>query len=264
MVKTFKNQGKVIDLHNEIQMQNQNKMKNIIWGLTIVAIVASVQISCQSGNNKKVANLAPNAHQVKAEEVLQTSAYTYVRVSADGRDYWIAVTKMDVKTGETYFWSKGAEMRDFTSKELRRTFRNIYFIEDFSAEPITVATDEPAAPAMGQTGKKPPVEHQGIKVPKLEGGVTIAELYANRKSYEGKTVKIRAEVVKFSSSIMKRNWVHLQDGTKDGNNFDLTVTTKDSVTVPDIVIFEGKVSLNKDFSAGYFYEVILEDAKLKK
>lgn len=239
-------------------------MKNIKWGLTIVAIVASVQISCQSGNNKKVANLAPNAHQVKAEEVIQTSAYTYVRVSADGRDYWIATGKMEVKTGETYFWSKGAEMRDFTSKELRRTFRDIYFIEDFSAEPITVGKEEPGTPPMGQSGKKPPVEHQGIKVPKIQGGVSVAELYANRKSYDGKTVMIRAEVVKFSAGIMNKNWVHLQDGTKDGNNFDLTVTTMDTVKVPDIVVFEGKVSINKDFGAGYFYDVILEDAKLKK
>ena len=63
---------------------------------------------------------------------------------------------------------------------------------------------------------------------------------------------------------MNKNWVHLQDGTKDGTNFDLTITTLDSVKAGDIVVFEGKVTLDKDFGAGYFYEVILEDAKLTK
>jgi len=58
--------------------------------------------------------------------------------------------------------------------------------------------------------------------------------------------------------------VHIQDGSKDGENFDLTITTQDSVKVGQIVVFEGKVILEKDFGAGYFYEVILEDARLRK
>jgi len=245
-------------------------MKIHSWGFCLFAIILAFLLSCQPGNDKKVADLAPNAHQVKAEEVIQTSAYTYIRVSADGRDYWIAISKMDVKVGETYFWSEGSEMRDFTSKELKRTFRSIFFIQDFSAEPITLSKQMPANPQMGQmnqtgpTGKMPAVEHKGISVAKVEGGVTIGELYSRRKAFEGKKVKIRGEVVKFSGGIMNRNWVHIQDGTKDGEHFDLTITTPDSVKVGDLVIFEGKVILDKDFGAGYFYEVILEDARLKK
>jgi len=242
-------------------------MKIFSFGLTLVAIVASLLISCQSGSNNKNKDLAPNAHQVKVEEVIQSSAYTYIRVSSDGREYWIATNKIDVKVGGTYYWSEGAEMREFTSKELKRTFRSIYFIQNFTSEPITIAKPEQNAAPMGQTGapgKQPAVEHKGITVPKLEGGVTIAELYAKRKDFGGQTIKIRGEVVKFSSGIMNKNWAHLQDGTKDGSNFDLTVTTHDSVTVGDIIVFEGKVSLDKDFGAGYFYEVILEDARLKK
>ncbi|MCX6287228.1 MAG: GW dipeptide domain-containing protein [Bacteroidetes bacterium] len=245
-------------------------MKILNRGLILAAFITSLLLSCQNGNDKKVSDLAPNAHQVKAEEVIQTSAYTYVRVSADNRDYWTAIAKMDVKAGNTYYWSEGSEMRDFTSKELKRTFRSIFFIQDFSSEPIRAANQMPANHQMGQmnqsgpAGKMPAVEHKGISVPKLEGGVTIAELYAKRKTYEGKNVKIRGEVVKFSPGIMNRNWVHIQDGSRDGENFDLTITTKDSVKVGEIVVFEGKVILDKDFGAGYFYELILEDALLKK
>ena len=63
---------------------------------------------------------------------------------------------------------------------------------------------------------------------------------------------------------MKKNWVHIQDGTKDAGKFDLTVTTQDSVKVGDVVIFEGVAAFNKDVGAGYFYEILLEDAKVKK
>jgi aspartyl/asparaginyl-tRNA synthetase len=62
---------------------------------------------------------------------------------------------------------------------------------------------------------------------------------------------------------MNRNWVHIQDGTKENDKYDLTVTTLDSTTVGKVVVVEGTVAVNKDFGAGYFYEVIVENAKLK-
>ncbi len=47
------------------------------------------------------------------------------------------------------------------------------------------------------------------------------------------------------------------------SNFDLTVTSQDLAEVNDEVTFKGKITLNKDFGAGYFYEVIMEDAVLE-
>ena len=61
---------------------------------------------------------------------------------------------------------------------------------------------------------------------------------------------------------MSKNWVHLQDGTNNAGDFDLTFTTNDVTKVGDVVTFEGTVTLKKDFGAGYFYEVIVENAKL--
>lgn len=226
-----------------------------------LAMIFFILSSCQSGNKKKVENLAPNAHQVIAVEVIQASRYTYVRVVADKRDYWIATNKMEVKEGETYFWSDGVEMNNFTSKELNRTFPSIFFVQDFSDQPIIRAQPTPST---STTGKPQIPEKAGITVPKAEGGITVAELYSKRNSFQGKTIKIRGEVVKFSPQIMNKNWVHLQDGTRDGDNWDLAITTQDLVNTGDIVIFEGIVNLNKDFGSGYVYEVIVEDAKLKK
>jgi hypothetical protein len=62
---------------------------------------------------------------------------------------------------------------------------------------------------------------------------------------------------------MDKNWVHLQDGTSDSDSFDLTVTTTDNVEVGDIATFKGKITLKKDFGAGYYYELIMEEAKLQ-
>jgi len=61
---------------------------------------------------------------------------------------------------------------------------------------------------------------------------------------------------------MGRNWVHLQDGTKHGEKYDVTLTTRDAVDVGDEVVFMGTVVLNKDFGSGYKYDLILENGQL--
>ena len=230
---------------------------NFIRIITLPLIVLILN-ACQTGGKKKVEKLAPNAHQVTAVEVIQASGYTYVRAVEDKKDYWLATEKMEVKEGETYFWSDGIEMKNFTSKELKRTFPGIFFVQDFTDKPILSNSH---APAGAMPAKPQAAEKAGLTIPKAEGGITIAELYSKRKSFEGKTVRIRGEVEKFLPQIMNRNWVHIQDGTKDGNNFDLTINTQDTVKTGEITVFEGVVALNRDFGAGYTYDVIVENAK---
>jgi hypothetical protein len=101
-------------------------------------------------------------------------------------------------------------------------------------------------------------------VEKAEGGFTIAEVYARKADLAGKKVKIRGQVVKVSSGIMGKNWIHIQDGTKEGDHFDLTITTAEIVIAGDVASFEGTLAVNKDFGAGYFYSVIVEDATVVK
>lgn len=234
-------------------------MKIKINLLILLASMAVFAYSCKNKSSKDE-NLAPNVHKVTAEEVLQTSGYTYILVSEDGTESWIAISRAEVEKGKTYYYMSGMEMKDFVSKELKRTFPSIYFIDKFSDKPI-VAT---VALADSAKGKQAPVAKEGIKVEPAKGGITIAELYANADKYAGKTVKIRGEVVKFSQAIMQRNWVHIQDGTRSGNSFDLAVTTNEMTKVGDVVVFEGTVALKKDFGAGYFYDVIVENARLVK
>ncbi|HLF35382.1 MAG TPA: GW dipeptide domain-containing protein [Cyclobacteriaceae bacterium] len=227
--------------------------------ILLICKIIFVMVSCHSGNSIKISNLAPDAHQVTAKEVLQTNSYTYVHVTADNRDYWIAIIKSEVETGKTYYWSEGVAMKDFPSKELNRTFPSIYLVQDFTDQPITLE-NLPTTPS-GTSSQKTP-EKTGISIAPPEGGSTIAELYSLKDLFNGKKVRVRGEVVKFAGEIMDRNWVHIQDGTRSGDQYDLAITTQDIVKAGDIVVFEGTITLNRDFGAGYFYEMIMEDASL--
>jgi hypothetical protein len=238
-------------------------MKTLQAPILLLSTLTLTLISCQEHRSGRVPNLAPNAHQVTAQEVIQTSRYTYIRVlSENDQDYWIAINKADIQEEGTYFWSEGMEMTNFTSKELNRTFPSIYFVQDFTDQPIIHSNPVPSPTTMAGRPQAP--EDGGIRVDKVPGGYTVAELFAKRNTLNGNTVLVRGKVVKFSRQIMNRNWAHIQDGTREGDFYDLAVTTSDTVSLGGVVIFEGKVSVQKDFGAGYVYDLILEDARVRK
>lgn len=101
------------------------------------------------------------------------------------------------------------------------------------------------------------------KIVKPKDGKTVQEVYQEKAKLNGKRVTLRGKVVKYSAAIMGKNWLHLRDGTgKDPTN-DLTVTTQAKAKVGDTVLVEGTVALDKDLGAGYKYDVIIEEAKVK-
>ena len=232
--------------------------------LNLLILLLSVIVLSESCKQKNKANenLAPNVHQVTAQEVIQSSNYTYLRVTEDSKETWIAISRREAEVGKTYYYEPNIEMNDFVSKELKRTFKSIFFVDKFSDQPILSVKANTANMANTSKGNQPAVAKQGIKVEPIEGGITIAELYAKKDTYAGKTVKIRGEVVKYNAEIMGKNWVHLQDGTNSNGSFDITVTTNDVTKIGDVVTFEGSVTLKKDFGAGYYYEILVENAKI--
>ena len=54
----------------------------------------------------------------------------------------------------------------------------------------------------------------------------------------------------------------MQDGTSNSGEFDFTATTADVVKVGDVITIEGIITLDKDFGAGYLYDVIMENGKV--
>jgi len=217
--------------------------------------------SCNSGSNQtEQSNKNTSSRHFEVKEILQTSGYTYLFVEEKSQEYWMAVSRMDVKVGDDFYYESGLEMLDFNSKELDRTFDRILFVDKISTVPILPQKKKSSGMTVIEKEDK---GAKNVSVEPAEGGITIAELYKNRTQYNGKRVLIKGQVVKVNSKIMGKNWVHLQDGTKDGDNFDLTLTTQEEVQLDQVVTFEGTVTLNKDFGSGYSYELIVEEATLR-
>jgi DNA/RNA endonuclease YhcR with UshA esterase domain len=225
-----------------------------------VVLAAALLISCGSEQQQKSHNVNnPNLREVVVKEVIQTSSYTYLKVKEEGDVYWGAIPRDDaMETGGTYYFDNWMEMSNFKSKELDKTFDMIYFIQYISDEPFASAMQAPKR----QKGSSNVGNMEVEPVEAAEGGINLAELFGNREKYEGEVVVVRGVVVKYTSGVMKRNWVHIQDGSKYGGDYDLTITTSSEVENGDIATFKGKVVLDKDFGHGYFYEIMMEDAQL--
>lgn len=242
--------------------------------LVFIALLALV--ACN--NSKQAELLKLGIHTVIVQETINTSSYTYFRLSELGNPevkesdtIWAAVPFTESRIGDTLYYKGGFPMVDFKSKELNRTFKKVLFLDNLSKTSDFVKKEIAAVPNhqqmssldSGMTGK-PKIEKIEVKIQPAAGCITIANLFAKKDSYSGKTIKVKGQVTKFSPEIMEKNWIHIQDGTESDGKFDLTITTDLTANVGDIVTFEGKITLNKDLGYDYFYEVIMEDAKIVK
>jgi len=244
-------------------------MKSILFVLVMVGLL----LACDSKPKMIVAETgttetqeatadesASKLHKVVVEEILNTSKYTYLNVSEDGQMTWIAIPKKDVEKGGTYYYRGGLKKTNFKSIEHDRVFETLYLVSDVSKEPGMTGMQGGGSPH-GNVNESPSLE-QTTKLEPPPGGITIAELFANKQKYDGQTVRIKGKCVKLNNMIMSRNWIHLQDGSLKDNKTDLTVTTTENVPLGAVVSFEGKITLNKDFGAGYKYEILMEEATL--
>jgi hypothetical protein len=124
---------------------------------------------------------------------------------------------------------------------------------------------DPAALSGGSQAARAPAAAD-VQVEKAEGenAYTVSELFDRKEELNNQSVKVRGKVVKVSTMIMGKNWVHIQDGTRSsaGNN-DLVVTTMAEPEKDAVVVVEGTLHADRDFGAGYRYDVIIEDAEIK-
>ena len=228
------------------------------------ALVLILMVSCKNDTKTKIENTA-EIHKVIAQEVLNVKGYSYVRFLEDGMEIWIAAPTTDVKVGETYYFGKSMEMKNFKSNELDKTFETLYFIDKISSTEEGITQPKLSSQAFGNKGsKRAIVEKKNIAIEASENTITIEELFKNKEKYNYQTVRLKGEVTKYNPAIMDINWFHIQDGTAFNEKYDLTATTEDEVNLGDIVTFEGKVILNKNFGSGYVYDVLIENATILK
>lgn len=209
----------------------------------------------------KESSVAPTTnideHQVVIQDILQATSYTYLNVTEDNNSFWIAIPKEEVEKGHTYYYKDGVEMRNFESTEHNRIFETLYLVNGISKTPIISGKLIDSGHSESEDPKIVPQGNSSV-----EGGTSLISLFEDPQKYDGKVIIVKGKCVKVNNQIMNRNWVHLQDGgTSDkGVKLDLTITTNEEISVGSIVIFKGKITINKDFGSGYKYEVIMEEA----
>ena len=239
--------------------------KLIIWSAaSLVALLILVQ--CKPNNEKPEPVKAvvtekenANLHEITVKEILNANAYTYLLVIEGEKEFWIAVPKTDVKVEKKYSYEGGMEMKKFKSKDLKRTFDSVLFVEGLI---------DPEAPAAKEVAINPGNTITSLKLSKgitlSKDAISLHDLFSGRDKLEGKTVILTGKVIKFMPEIMNKNWIHLQDGTSYKGLNDITITTSAKVKVDEIVTLKGTVVLNKDLGSGYKYDILVEDAVVVK
>ncbi|HBG05894.1 MAG: DNA-binding protein [Geobacteraceae bacterium GWC2_58_44] len=212
----------------------------------------------------KGADLSPSG---KVVETMDGGGYTYANLEKDGKKTWVAFPTLETRVGETLSFSNCMEMPGFQSKALKRKFDTILFCGSPQIKPKTAI----ATAGKKQNGSKAAAKPAGQvkKMDKASGAnaYTVEEIFAKRAALNGKHVVVKGQVVKVSSGIMGKNWIHLQDGSgseKQKNN-DLVVTSaNEEPEVGAVVTMSGTLAKDKDFGGGYKYNAIIEKGSVKK
>ena len=199
-------------------------------------------------------------HEIKILEVIPASNYVYLKVKEDKAQFWIATKKREIDLDSTYFYREALLKTEFESKIHNRVFDSIWFVTKLvtqmhGARYTSGASDKPEI----SKDKKEPVEitTTGDKNINYKIYPEISAFLDDPNKFEGQAVQLKGKCVKVNSNIMNKNWIHLKDGSQD--DFDLIITTNMSVQEGDIITIQAMVALNKDYGAGYSYDLILEN-----
>lgn len=209
-------------------------------------------------------SLSNDLHTVSVNEVLTATRYVYLNVSEGNSKFWIATRKQEIKKGETYFYRGGLLKTNFESKEYNKVFDTIYLISNLVSNDHSkhVGDLDTNVKKSAPIAQKENIPTHTEKVIEHKGSLKIAELIKDPKKYEGHTIQLSGKCIKVNPNIMDRNWIHLQDGSKD--DYDLVITSNTFIPEGSDITIRATVVLNKDFGAGYKYDLILENGTLVK
>ena len=230
---------------------------------TAVAVLFMIQVTSMANTDKPDAPSSEPQGTVVATE--NAGIYTYVHIEYDGEQQWFALPKKSFSEGEAVFVpSDGLPMKDFYSETLGRTFETVYFVGAIrKVDEPAGETLPPGHPPIEAAEESAEVETDFSDIVRPEGGVTVAEVYEQQDALAGSSVLVRGRVVKVANNILGKNWIHVRDGSGEAESDDLTVTTQETIAVGETITVRGTLNLNRDFGAGYTYDVLLEDAEVQ-
>ena len=193
----------------------------------------------------------------KVVETMDANNYTYVLIDDGEKKHWAAGPKSTLNKGDMIGIDSQMPFTNFESKGLGKTFETIYFVNRFiSDKPVQNApVGNPHAGLNKEAASS--ISMKGIK--KAKGGKTVAEVFAEKQTLAGKSVRVRGKVVKYTEQVMGKNWLHIQDSSSDKR---LVVTTGQEAKKGDLVVINGVTAVDQDLGYGYVYEVIIEKAKV--
>lgn len=237
----------------------------VLAALTVSPACSPDEKGTETEPRAEAATAAPGRFAGKVVETMDAGIYTYVALEGGGKRLWAAGPKTPVALGDEIEIALDMRMEGFESETLGRTFDEIYFVASLEGPGAAGGPGHGADPHAGLPQFKSGPEAAAIDPDSIEkptGGIRIAELWDRRSELVGQEVVLRGRVVKVNSGILGRNWVHVQDGSGDAGKgtHDLTITTEGRASVGDLVTVRGTVAVDRDFGAGYSYELIVEQA----
>lgn len=92
---------------------------------------------------------------------------------------------------------------------------------------------------------------------------TVAAIHAEKDQLKDHDIEVKGKVVKVNNGIRGRNFVHIEDGSGQGDTAKVIATSDQTAKVGDQVVITGKVGRNIDFGMGYHYDLLIEKAVIK-
>jgi len=195
--------------------------------------------------------------------------YTYIQLAQDPgqHEVWLAAG-INVAVGDRIEYQGGVLMQKFHSETLNRTFDKILFVSAIRK------VDDKAEQAKKDTANVPNDDfHRGLtsdqtavvlptadKIKRSATEKSIAEIFAGLDALNGKTIGLKAKVIKVGSGIMGKNWITLSDGTGNAPDNKLLATTNQQVKIGSTLSVTGVIKTNVDLGSGYKYKAVLEEA----
>lgn len=201
----------------------------------------------------------------KVLKTMDSGGYTYIYLQKKGGGkIWVAIPKAKVAVGKKIELVPGEEFKNFESKTLHRTFESVIFSLGPVPRKGAKTGKEPMMATPGSKGATVAAEKLTMAKAAGPNAHTVAELFALRKSLNGKKVTVRGKIVKVVPRIMKMNWIHIQDGTGSAGkkDQDLVVKTKALPKDGETVTVTGTLLSDKDYGSGYKYDVLVDDAEI--
>ncbi len=93
---------------------------------------------------------------------------------------------------------------------------------------------------------------------------SVEAVNLEKAALQGQVVTIHGTVTKANNGIMKRNFIHIEDGSGEGETASLIITSEETAKPGDKVIVTGTVALDTDFGFGYLYPLLVEKASFKQ